>query len=203
MNLLIATGNKHKFQELSNLLATPHLNLINLQQLNASPQVVEDGDTFEANASKKAVTLALFSRMWTLADDSGLEVEALNGAPGIYSARYAGEPTDDIANNHKIMDAMKGVLNRKARFCCAIALSDPQGNARIVTGVCEGRLLDTAQGGGGFGYDPLFIPNGYHQTFAELPAELKNTISHRGCAIKAALEAWQPYFKMDLPVLPS
>jgi len=199
MKLLIATGNRHKFQEISAILTVPHLTFINLLQIDEAPPVVEDGETFEANAIKKAVTLARFSGMWTLADDSGLEVDALNGAPGVYSARYAGEPSDDGANNRKVLGALEGVLNRQARFRCAIALSDPRGVVRTVTGVCEGRLLNAIRGAGGFGYDPLFVPNGYAQTFAELSAETKNAISHRACALQLALAAWRNCFRQELP----
>lgn len=194
MILLVATGNQHKFHEISAILTAPHLILMNLRQLQDAPAVIEDGDTFEANATKKAVTLARFSGMWTLADDSGLEVDALNGAPGVFSARYAGEPTNDAANNRKLLDALAGVANRKARFRCAIALSDPQGVARVVSGACEGRLLTVGRGGGGFGYDPLFVPDGFDQTFAELAANIKNEISHRACALRAAKTTWQAYF---------
>lgn len=190
MNLLIATGNRHKFREISAILADPHLRLISLRELQEAPTVVEDGDTFEANAIKKAVTLARYSGMWTLADDSGLEVDALDKAPGVYSARFAGEPADDAANNCKVLGLMEGVSNRQARFRCAIALSDPQGIARTVSGACEGRLLAALQGTGGFGYDPLFVPEGCTQTFAELPADTKNRISHRACALKSAMAAW-------------
>lgn len=199
MNLLVATGNQHKFLEISAILAVPRLTCVSLSKLVGIPEVVESGSTFEANAIIKAVTLARFSGMWTLADDSGLEVDALNGAPGVYSARYAGEPTDDGANNRKVMAAMNGELNRKARFRCAIALSDPNGVARTVSGSCEGHLLIAPHGVGGFGYDPLFVPNGYDQTFAELSSEIKNKISHRGCALKAAIEAWHKYFLLELP----
>jgi XTP/dITP diphosphohydrolase len=202
MNLLIATGNRHKFTEISAILAAPHLVFLSLKQLIGCPQVVEDGETFEANAIKKAVVLARFSGMWTLADDSGLEVDALQGAPGVYSARYAGEPADDHANNVKIIGAMAGVSDRRARFRCVIALSDPQGVTRTVSGACEGRLLTGLQGTGGFGYDPLFAPNGYEKTFAELPAGIKNTISHRAVALNAAIDAWHDCLAQELPAWP-
>jgi len=203
MKLLIATGNHHKFAEISAILAVPHLSFISLRQLNGYPLVVEDGNSFETNAIKKAVILARFSNMWTLADDSGLEVDALHGDPGVYSARYAGEPADDSANNRKVVAAMAGVLDRKARFRCAIALSDPNGVFRVVSGVCEGRLLSAVQGAGGFGYDPLFVPRGYEQTFAELPAGIKNKISHRACALRAAITAWHDCLIQELPTWPA
>lgn len=202
MNLLIATGNRHKFQEISAILADPHLRLISLQDLTDVPAVIEDGLTFEANAIKKAATLALFSRMWTLADDSGLEVDALDKAPGVYSARFAGEPSDDAANNRKVLGLMEGVVSRQARFRCAIALSDPNGVARTVSGACEGRLLPALQGTGGFGYDPLFVPEGSSRTFAELPADIKNKISHRAAALKAAMATWRGILLQEPPGWP-
>ena len=202
MNLLIATGNRHKFTEISDILTIPQLTFINLREIAGAPQVVEDGETFEANAIKKAVTLARFSGMWTLADDSGLEVDALHGAPGVYSARYAGEPADDAANNLKVIAAMAGVRDRSARFRCAIALSDPCGEARTVSGACEGLLLSSPRGVGGFGYDPLFLPDGYEQTFAEIPAEIKNRISHRSCALKVAMASWHECLARELPAWP-
>jgi XTP/dITP diphosphohydrolase len=202
MKLLIATGNRHKFLEISAFLSVPHLACISLGQIEGAPVVVEDGDTFEANAIKKAITLARFSGMWTLADDSGLEVDALQGAPGVHSARYAGEPSDDGANNRKVIAALAGRLDRSARFRCAMALSDPHGLAYTVSGACEGRLLSATRGAGGFGYDPLFIPTGYDQTFAELPGEVKNQISHRACALRAAMAAWGECFLRELPAWP-
>jgi len=202
MNLLIATGNRHKFTEISAILAVPQLSFMSLKQLSGAPEVVEDGDTFEANAKKKAVTLARFSGMWTLADDSGLEVEALHGAPGVYSARYAGEPADDGANNRKVIAAMEGITDRTARFRCVIALSDPSGVVRTVSGACEGRLLSAIRGAGGFGYDPLFVPDGYNQTFAEISEETKNKISHRARALKLAIEAWSDCFIHARPAWP-
>jgi len=202
MKLLIATGNRHKLNEIGAILSFPHLTLIGQCDLTGGPGVVEDGLTFEANAVKKAVTLARFSSLWTLADDSGLEVGVLGGEPGVWSARYAGEPTDDDANNRKLLAKLEGVANRRARFRCAIALSDPTGMARTVTGVCEGTLLTALRGSGGFGYDPLFVPNGFTVTFAELSAELKNSISHRARALQAALSAWGAVLEGESAVWP-
>jgi len=190
MNLLIATGNRHKFEEISAILKSPHRSFSSLRDLSDPPEVVEDGDTFELNACKKAVTLARFSGRWTLADDSGLEVDALGGEPGVYSARYAGEPSDDAANNCKLLGKLADSQNRRARFRCAIALSDPAGQARTVSGACEGTLLTAVRGRGGFGYDPLFVPLGHDQTFAELSPAIKNAISHRARALAVALAQW-------------
>ena len=190
MNLLIATGNRHKFQEISAILKSDLLIFMGLKDLVSPPAVIEDGLTFEANAIKKAVELARFSGLWTLADDSGLEVDALNGEPGVYSARYAGEPSDDTANNRKLLANLAGCVNRRARFRCAIALADPAGVARTVSGACEGTLLEAVRGEGGFGYDPLFVPLDSTLTFAELPATVKNTQSHRAQALREAVHQW-------------
>ncbi len=190
MKVLIATGNRHKFQEIQAILGVLPLRLIPLSELPGAPGVEEDGDTFEANASKKAFTLARFAGCWTLADDSGLEVEVLGGAPGVWSARYAGLPSNDQANNMKLLSAMDGKTDRRARFRCVIALADPAGNVRTVAGACPGKLLLGPRGGAGFGYDPLFVPDGHDVTFAELDSATKNRISHRAQALGAAMRAW-------------
>jgi XTP/dITP diphosphohydrolase len=203
MKLLIATGNRHKFQEIGAILRVPHLQLIGLRELGPVPDVVEDGDTFEANAVKKAVTLARFSGLWTLADDSGLEVEALGNAPGVWSARYAGEPANDTANNAKLLANMQGRQDRRARFRCAIALADPRGTAHTVSGSCEGTLLAALRGAGGFGYDPLFVPEGYAVTYAELDPDVKNAISHRARALAKAMEAWGAMLAPEPAVWPT
>jgi XTP/dITP diphosphohydrolase len=197
MDLLIATRNRHKFQEISDILRFPHVSFSSLHDWVSSPEVIEDGATFELNAIKKAVTLARFSGQWTLADDSGLDVDALGGEPGVYSARYAGEPSDDAANNRKLLDKLAAHSNRQARFHCVIALSDPLGETRSVSGTCEGTLLTAARGRGGFGYDPLFVPDGYDLTFAELPAGIKNTISHRAKALSLAVNQWSCLFEHE------
>lgn len=202
MKLLVATGNRHKFQEISAILESPHVTFISLRDLCAPPTVIEDGNTFELNAIKKAMTLAQFSGLWTLADDSGLEVDALHGAPGVYSARYAGEPSDDAANNHKLLEKLAGVHDRRARFRCVIALSDPVGCVQTVSGVCEGTLRYETHGTGGFGYDPLFVPEGYTTTFAELSADIKNKISHRARALNQAYQQWEQILEQEPPHWP-
>ena len=190
MKLLIATGNRHKFGEIAAILSVPNLVLVGLHELTVPPAVVEDGHTFEANAIKKAVELARFSSLWTLADDSGLEVDALDGEPGVYSARYAGEPSSDEANNRKLLAKLATGRSRRARFRCVIAVAAPDGQVRTVTGACEGALLEVVRGQGGFGYDPLFVPDGYHETFAELTPAIKNSISHRARALQEAVRQW-------------
>ena len=194
MQLVVATRNKHKLEELRTLLAGWPVELRSALDYPGVPEVEEDGDTFEANAIKKAVTFARATGCWALADDSGLEVAALNNAPGVYSARYAGEPADYPANNAKLLHELGGTTDRRARFRCVIALSDPQGRAETVEGRCAGHIITALRGTAGFGYDPLFVPDDYTQTFAELPADVKNAISHRGRALQAAHDRWRDIF---------
>lgn len=190
MNLILATRNRHKLDELLALLDVPGLRLIAAADIPGAPEVEEDGATFEANAIKKAVTLARHAQAWAMADDSGLEVDALGGAPGVYSARYAGLHADHAANNAKLLRDLAGAPDRRARFRCVIALSSPDGEARCVEGRVEGRMAEALSGGGGFGYDPLFVPDGFSRSFAEMPAAEKNAISHRGRAVAAARATW-------------
>ena len=190
MNLVLATRNQHKLQEIRDIFQLPGLEVVSAFDFPDVPEVVEDGETFEANAIKKAVTLAKATGLWALADDSGLEVDALNGAPGVYSARYAGEPVSYPANNRKLLRELQNASNRRARFRCVIALSSPKGGARTVDGRCEGVIAREEHGEKGFGYDPLFIPEGHEQTFAEMEAAAKNAISHRGRALAKAREKW-------------
>ncbi|MDR2849355.1 MAG: RdgB/HAM1 family non-canonical purine NTP pyrophosphatase [Verrucomicrobiota bacterium] len=192
MKLLIATRNRHKLEEIRQIFSMPSLELVAADELPGLPEdVVEDADTFEGNALKKARELCAASGLWTLADDSGLEVAALGNAPGVYSARYAGEPCSYPANNAKLLRELAGVDDRRARFRCAIALCAPDGRAWTVDGACPGRILTEARGANGFGYDPLFVPDGHDQTFAELDSGTKNRISHRGHALRRAAAAWQ------------
>jgi XTP/dITP diphosphohydrolase len=154
------------------------------------PEVEEDGATFEANAAKKAAALARASGLWALADDSGLEVAALGGAPGVRSARYAGEPSDAAANTRRLLAEMAGRTDRAALFRCVVALADPSGRVRTVEGACEGRIAETPRGAGGFGYDPVFVPEGETRTFAEMPPAEKHARSHRGAALRKAVRQW-------------
>ncbi len=190
MKLLIATRNAGKLKEIRAILDLPGVEIVGADEVPGLPDVVEDRDTFEGNATKKAVELAAASSMLTLADDSGLEVDALGGEPGVYSARYAGEPSNDAANNRKLLAALDGAADRTARFRCAIALATPDGTSATVDGRCEGRIGSEPRGEGGFGYDPLFIPDGYDQSFGELAPDVKHSISHRGSALAAAKAAW-------------
>lgn len=187
-DLLIATRNCKKKAELQEILADWEVNLVSLDELEGMPEVDEDGTTFAANALKKARTMAEISGLTTLADDSGLMVDALGGAPGIFSARFAGPGCSDADNNAKLLSLLREVpeAERTARFVCVIAVAIPGGKAETVQGICEGRIIASPRGQKGFGYDPLFIPAGFTSTFAELGEETKNQISHRGRALQAA-----------------
>ena len=186
--LLLASRNQHKIEELQQMLVGLNIEVISLDDVADMPVIEEDGKTFNENASKKARLTAMHTGLLCLADDSGLVVDALGGQPGVYSARFAGEDANDQKNNHKLLQMLRGLEDekRQARFICVIAISDPQGNVQTVEGTCEGRIDYEERGTGGFGYDPLFIPEGYSQTFAELPREEKNRISHRGQALLKA-----------------
>ena len=189
--ILFASRNRHKLAEIRAILGPSILSTDDLPDL---PHIEETADTFEGNAILKARGLALASGLWTLADDSGLEVDALHGEPGVQSAYYAGRHATDADNLNKLHHAMRGVSNRAARFRCVLALSSPDGQTRTLSGVCEGRLADTPRGANGFGYDPLFIPDGHSSTFAELPASTKNALSHRARALAVAKHEWAEHF---------
>lgn len=193
MKLLLATHNRNKIAEIREIFNFPGLEILSPFDLPSPPEEVEENaDTFEGNALLKARSLAGAAKgggasdVWVMADDSGLEVAALNGAPGVHSARYAGEPSDTPANNAKLLRELEGVEDRRARFVCVISFCAPDGREWTVRGECPGRILREARGGAGFGYDPLFVPDGYEKTFAELGASIKNKISHRARALKKA-----------------
>lgn len=184
--LILSSGNPHKVDELKKILDNLEIQVLTKDEVGQGTlDVIEDGDTLEANALKKARALAEKVEGIVLADDTGLFVDALNGEPGVYSARYAGEECSYEANNAKLLGALAGVApeKRTARFKTVIALIDEKGAEYIIEGVCEGRILDEKKGSAGFGYDPLFLPEGYEQTFAELGEDIKNKISHRARAI--------------------
>ena len=190
MKILIASRNAHKIQEIREIFNLPGVKWVSTAEFPDLHDVVEDGDTFEANAIKKATELARATGLWALADDSGLEVSALGNAPGVYSARYAGEPCSHANNNAKLLRELEGKTDRSARFRCVAALSDPSGRAETVSGSCPGRIIGKLRGAQGFGYDPLFVPDGYEQTFAEMGNAQKNQLSHRGRAMSLAKEKW-------------
>lgn len=185
MKIVLATRNKDKAKELSALLQIPGLEILSLDSFPHVPEVVEDAPTLEGNAIKKAVTVAKATGHWALADDTGLEVDALNGAPGVYSARYAGEKCSYQDNVRKILESMKGVPSEKrtARFACVIALAEPSGKSETVEGECLGSITESARGTQGFGYDPVFFVPERGKTFAEMTHPEKNTVSHRARAI--------------------
>ena len=189
MKLLVATKNKGKLLEISSLFAAQGIEVVGLESLEDVPDVVEDGDSFCANARKKALEIASLTNCLTLADDSGLVVPELDGAPGIFSARYAGDDATDAQNNLKLLDELAVLApdTRQAYFCCVIALADPQGRCRTFEGRLHGLLLEELRGAQGFGYDPLFLVPEYGKTLAELPLEIKNRISHRGKALALML----------------
>ena len=189
MNLLIGTSNPGKLAEFRAALSGLPMHLVPLSSLGNSPRIEEDGARFEENALKKARTLADFSGWLTLADDSGLEVEALNGAPGIYSARYSGEVGNDERNNEKLLAELLPVPaeRRGARFVCVLALCAPKSNGVgewTVREQCEGRIALTPKGTKGFGYDPLFFYPPLGKTFGELDRDAKSMVSHRGKALR-------------------
>ncbi|MCW8892954.1 MAG: XTP/dITP diphosphatase [Deltaproteobacteria bacterium] len=189
MKLLVATGNPGKLREIHHLLDGAGIDIIGLNELNNPPEVVEDGETFSANACKKAIQMAQFSGLLTLADDSGLVVDALGGEPGVHSARYAGKQGDDQANNAKLLMEMENVPDetRRGAFCCVMALAWPDGRCQTFEGRISGLIMRGERGTGGFGYDPLFMVPEYGKTTAELPLDIKNRISHRGMALRRVI----------------
>ena len=183
--LLVATGNKGKFREIEGLLRDELAKLFSPDDCPGIPEVEEDGATFEENAVKKAQSAANATGKPVIADDSGLEVDALEKRPGVYSARFAGIDADDADNNAKLLEELAGLPEerRTAAFRCVIALCFPGGSCRIFTGALHGIILNEPRGTEGFGYDPLFLVPEYGRTLAELPLEVKNAISHRGQAL--------------------
>jgi XTP/dITP diphosphohydrolase len=186
MRLLVATMNAGKLAEYQRLLeGVPGLEIDSMASLSQAADVLEDRDTFYGNALKKATETAAVAGVPCLADDSGLEVDALDGRPGVYSARYAGEGATDTRNNAKLLDELSGISDerRTARFRCVIVVVDGEGRELAVAeGTCEGRIGQEPRGTHGFGYDPVFVPDGYDEAMAELGPETKNEISHRAKA---------------------
>ena len=198
----MATTNPGKLVEVEAILKDLPLDIIALNTLGTWPDVVEDGKTFEENARKKARTLADFSGYVTLADDSGLEVDALGGAPGILSARYSGEEGDDVRNNEKLLAALAGLPQEKrgARFVCVLALCSPISSGQrewFFRGECEGWIAFAPRGENGFGYDPLFFYPPFRKTFAEVDRETKGGVSHRGKALKKLTQALPSLFALQ------
>jgi XTP/dITP diphosphohydrolase len=184
--LVLGTRNVKKRREIEEILGDLGLELRDLSQYPAAPEVVEDGVTFEANARKKATEVAVALSQWTLGEDSGLVVPALSGRPGVYSARYAGTQGDDAANNRKLLGELAQMPpeQRDAYYVCTAALADPGGQVHaVIEGRCWGRIISEERGGGGFGYDPYFLIPEYHRTFGELSPRVKHALSHRGRAL--------------------
>ena len=182
--LVLATKNNGKISEFRDLFNKSGIEIKTLDDFGPIPPVIEDGATFEENAVKKAQFTARVLGVPAIADDSGLTVKALQGAPGVFSARYAGENADDESNNRKLLAEMEDVEDRTAAFVCVLAIAVPRGPALIYEGTCEGLVAETPRGDQGFGYDPLFYYPPFQKTFAQLTRKEKNSISHRGRAIE-------------------
>lgn len=183
--ITVATRNSHKTREIQEILG-PDFVVRDLSEISNAPNVEETGSTFEENAILKAVTVSKSVAGIVLADDSGLEVEALHGAPGVFSARYAGEPSNDRANVQKLLRKLAREPNRRARFRCVIAVAKNGALLRTFSGSVEGTIATVPAGGGGFGYDPVFVPTGFKETFAQLSPPTKNQFSHRARALEIA-----------------
>ncbi len=195
MKIIIASHNEHKIKEFIPLLEPFGFEVTSLLELNDHQEIIEDGDTFEANALIKAKSIAEKYQAYALADDSGLVVPAIGNEPGIYSARYSGEPKDDHRNNLKLLERMTGLEGdqRKAHFVSHLVVYAPNGDYLSVEGKAEGQILEALQGDEGFGYDPLFYYPPAKQTFAQMPLEEKNKVSHRRRAIdqlQQSLPTW-------------
>ena len=187
IQLLVATGNRHKTEEIRAMLGADY----DVSDLSAHPDlptVEETGTTFLENATLKAVEISLQVPGMVLSDDSGLEVDALNGAPGVYSSRYAGDDGNDAANNAKLLLELDGATSRSARFRCVMVLAKSGKVLAHFDGTVEGSIIHELQGDGGFGYDPLFVPDGFDRTFAELGEQVKNGLSHRAHAMKKVVD---------------
>lgn len=185
LEIVLATRNRDKIREIKKLLNGINVRLLSLDDFPGCPEVVEDGETLEANAKKKALVVSQYTKKLSLAEDTGLEVEALGGAPGIHSARFAGDNVTYEDNNKKLLKLMEkfSLGERRARFRCVAALARPDGRVVTCEGVCEGIITFEMKGKSGFGYDPLFLLPEYGKTFAELGEEMKNKISHRARAL--------------------
>ncbi len=185
--IVIATNNKNKVYEFKSLFGSEQIEFKTLNEIGYDKEIIEDGKTFKENAIIKARQVSQDLGVIAISDDSGLMVDALGGAPGIYSARYAGTHNDED-NNKLLIHNLKGIENRCARYVCAICIYYPDGKYLVTEGTVEGKIIDTPKGENGFGYDPYFYIEEFGKTFAEVPLELKNTISHRARAIRKMKE---------------
>jgi XTP/dITP diphosphohydrolase len=187
--LIVATKNKKKLEEIKEILGDLQFEITSLADYPDAPDIIEDGATFADNAAKKALTIAAFTGQLTMGEDSGLCVDALDGDPGVFSARFAGKAKNDEANNRKLLRllaAKKASKDRKARYVCAVAVAGPEGLIGTVEGACSGYIGFEPRGDFGFGYDPLFVIPRYKKTFAQLGALIKHSMSHRFRALKKA-----------------
>ncbi len=201
MKLVVATQNAGKIRELNELLADLPVEFCGLNDFENITDVEETGRTFAENAILKAESYAVQTGFWTLSDDSGLEVEALGGAPGVFSARYAGENASDQDRMRKLLEELNCTNDkfRRARFVCAMAISDDKGEKIFLAeGICDGKITLQPHGINGFGYDPIFVPNGYKQTFGELSSTIKGKISHRARAITKIMRFLHTFTKNEL-----
>ena len=188
MKLIIASNNKDKIKEIKEILSSQFDEILSIKESGINHETIEDGNTFMENAIKKAKEICEISGCASLADDSGICVDALNGEPGIYSARYSGEHGNDEMNNQLILKNLEGKTDRNAHYTCAMALFFPDGKSITAEGYWHGKVAYEPKGTNGFGYDPLFIPDGFNCTSAELSPEEKNNISHRRNALNLLLE---------------
>lgn len=191
--IVIASYNKGKVAEFKKALAHLPVTVLSLADFDRIPEAVETGSTFAENAVLKARHYQEYTKKACLADDSGLAVAALNGAPGVLSARYAGEQASDTQNNEKLLAAMQRITDRQARFCCVLAFLDTDDTLLTTEGYCEGILLQAPRGTGGFGYDPLFFIPALNKSMAEISLEKKNKISHRGMAVRHMVDKMAGY----------
>jgi XTP/dITP diphosphohydrolase len=199
VKLLLATRNRHKVTEMQRMLDGNGWQVVMLSDFEDMPDVEEDGTTFEENARKKARSAAQRTKLWTLAEDAGLEVDALKGEPGVHSARYCGEGASDADRMRKVLDRIIAVPDerRTARFRCVMCLVDPAGNETYFEGQCDGRIAHHARGSSGFGYDPIFMPDGHGRTFGELGQSVKSRISHRAKAMHQVVAFLQSRMRPD------
>jgi XTP/dITP diphosphohydrolase len=203
MTLVIATGNPGKTAEIRDMLENFPVNIKNLADFGPIPPVEEDGDTFDDNAYKKASFVSKILGLPALADDSGLVVEALGGAPGVYSARYAGENATDVLRYTKLLSEMKGETNRKAAFECVLSIAVPSGPALTYEASCEGLITEQPVGEGGFGYDPVFYYPPLKKTFGQLTRAEKSRVSHRGKALQELREEFDKvltWIEQNMPI---
>ncbi len=193
MEIVLATRNKKKVEEIKRVIGDMPIAILTIDDFPGCPVVEEEKGTFEENAAKKAIAVAHYTGKPSLADDSGLEVYALNNAPGVLSSRYSGEGADDSRNIGKVLHEMRLIIDKEriARFVCCLALAFPDGRVEIFTGQVEGKIGREQKGSYGFGYDPIFYPKGHNRTFAEMTANEKDSLSHRG----EALREFQKYLK--------